>query len=364
MGFSLTSLLATASLALAIPHDFQIGERAPVSTIDIRYRHDKVTNKYALAVLDKDTHQVLARVCDKSIRSGAFSALPIHVDADGEAFGTITVGSRTHAIGHRSRQVDCWSMYSNRAATVTCHVSLRHLPALDFDALAHDTPAPPCFDNFPLVEQSDVDGTPSNVTQLELAQHEIGNEGLETVQAQDQLPSHPTLRARQGSILRCPPYRETRLVGDGNPHQNYYHVQMTSKGRCGDGDCEISYETSETKTFSWTASASIAGWISGGFAVEKSHSFAENFNCVGKEGHDTNVCVWQMIAHTAYTVQNYIVYPCSNKAVRDGDPFILWSPNANNVGSEYYCVRNTCRAGKGDNWWDKSPSRPGGPRDW
>ncbi|KAK4177839.1 hypothetical protein QBC36DRAFT_210847 [Triangularia setosa] len=360
MGLSFTSLLAAASLAFAIPHDFQVGERAPVATIDIRYRHDKINNKYALAVLDKDTHQVLTRVCDKSVSSGTFSALPIHIDADGNASGTITVGSRTHRIGHRSRQVDCWSMYNDHAATVTCHVSLRHLPALDLEALAHSTPVPSCFDDFPLVEQSDVDGTAYNATQYELAQHEIGNEGLETGEAQDQLSAHPTLRARQG--IFCAPYREARLVGDGNPHQNYFHVQMTSIVNCGDGGCEMAYETSNTQTFTWSASASIAGWISGGFAVEKSHSVAEAITCIGDPAHDQHVCVWQKIAHTAYTVQNYIVYPCSKHEKPDGEPFVVWSPNANNVGSEYYCVRNTCRAGKGDNWWDKSPSRPGGPR--
>ncbi|KAK0736414.1 hypothetical protein B0T21DRAFT_288243 [Apiosordaria backusii] len=359
MAFSLASLFILAPLAFAMPHDVQVGERTPVATIDVRYRHDKTTNKHALAILDKETHQVLARVCDKSISSGPFSTVPISVDADDQATGTITIGSRTHRIGHRSRQVDCWSMYNSHADTVTCHVSLRHLPALDLDALAHSTPAPPCFDNFPLVEQSDVNGTAYNATQYEFAQHEIGNEGLDN--GEDQLHSHPTLRARQGSLLFCRPYREARLVGDGNPHQNYFHVQMTSLLRCGDGDCEIQYETGRAETFSWSASASIAGWISGGFAVEKTHSHAEATTCNGKPG-DIHVCVWQKVAHTAYTVQNWIVNPCNNDAKPEGEPFVIWSPNANNVGSEYYCVRNTCRAGKGDNYWDKSPSIPGGPR--
>lgn len=77
-----------------------------------------------------------------------------------------------------------------------------------------------------------------------------------------------------------------------------------------------------------------------------------------------NVCVWQMIVYIVYIVQNYIVYFCFNKVVCDGDFFIFWFFNVNNVGSEYYCVRNICCVGKGDNWWDKSLSRLGGFCDW
>jgi hypothetical protein len=43
----------------------------------------------------------------------------------------------------------------------------------------------------------------------------------------------------------------------------------------------------------------------------------------------------------------------------DGDPFVMFSPNANNRGGGYYCVIGTCRA-QGDNYWDYS-GRAGGP---
>lgn len=71
----------------------------------------------------------------------------------------------------------------------------------------------------------------------------------------------------------------TRLLGDGDPHQNYWEVQVTSSLPCYDGTCSVG--KTETDTVGWTVSAGInAGpYITGGFSVSESVSIGETTTC-------------------------------------------------------------------------------------
>jgi len=128
-------------------------------------------------------------------------------------------------------------------------------------------------------------------------------------------------------------------------------------------------------TIGWTANLTPVSWISGGFSVSESWSTGNTYSCTGSTGED--VCVWYNTAHTACkypfsllktvvdwfsdTVQNMQRDSCKVGGGwdADGDPFVMFSPNANNRGGGYYCVIGTCRA-QGDNYWDYS-GRAGGP---
>jgi hypothetical protein len=51
---------------------------------------------------------------------------------------------------------------------------------------------------------------------------------------------------------------------------------------------------------------------------------------------------------------------CTGYALDNHGPdYVMFSPNIDNKGGNYYCVVGTCRS-QGENYWDKS-GRAGGP---
>ncbi|KAF5011964.1 hypothetical protein FDECE_1970 [Fusarium decemcellulare] len=151
----------------------------------------------------------------------------------------------------------------------------------------------------------------------------------------------------------------TTLVGNGDPHQNYYHKQLSETISCSNA---VSCSVGQTETTSFSIGFSVSlgdgpkgGWISGGFDVSKSWSTGNTYTCTGGPGE--TVCIWYNTAHTAYTVQDTDHNPCSDPVTHD--PYVMFSPNARNQGGGYYCVIGTCRS-KGEAYWDKT-GRAGGP---
>lgn len=78
---------------------------------------------------------------------------------------------------------------------------------------------------------------------------------------------------------------------------------------------------------------------------------------MGEKGE--TACVWYNVAYTAYTVRNGKYSPGVGSWTPHGDPFVIWSPNANNKGGGFYCVIGACRS-QGDGYWVES-GRAGGP---
>jgi hypothetical protein len=150
----------------------------------------------------------------------------------------------------------------------------------------------------------------------------------------------------------CDP--STVLVDDGDPHQNFLHVQVTDAIDCGSGDCNVQYTTQHT--IGWSASVGGAyEWIDGGFGVEESYTTGGTYECDGDDTID-NLCVIRVVAHTAYTVQN-VNAGCGGAV---GDPFVMQSPNSNEVGYTYKCRRGGC-GNNGDSVFDTSFAPVGGP---
>jgi len=131
---------------------------------------------------------------------------------------------------------------------------------------------------------------------------------------------------------------------------------------CGDATCSIGYAMITSFTIGWSAAASAAGWISGGFAVEQSVETGQQYNCEKPPG--SYHAVWKKVGQTAYTVENADFNQCSGPRPY-GRPFVMWSPNANNKGIWFYCVtgREYVRW-LGDRWLDTDPGMPGGPWVW
>ncbi|KAI7162803.1 hypothetical protein KC349_g1722 [Hortaea werneckii] len=149
----------------------------------------------------------------------------------------------------------------------------------------------------------------------------------------------------------------TTLVGDGDPHQDWLHQQMTDTIACGGGSCSVGQTLTHSYSFGWSASASAAGWITGGFSVQESVSSGNAYTCDAGPGE--SVCLWKHIGHTAYTVQNQLCNPCSG-CKNLGEKYVMTSPNSNNIGTNFYCVRGSACRLRGSHYWQYN-IRAGGP---
>jgi hypothetical protein len=122
--------------------------------------------------------------------------------------------------------------------------------------------------------------------------------------------------------------------------------------------CSISYQSVKSFSISWSATLNPFAWISGGFAVEKQVQTGTQATCEGGKGD--YFAVWKAVGQTAYTVQNFYFNSCTGYRA-DGKPFVMWSPNANDAGSQFYCVFGKDFVRRlGDRWTDYN-GRAGGP---
>lgn len=121
--------------------------------------------------------------------------------------------------------------------------------------------------------------------------------------------------------------------------------------------CTVGQMQSSSYTIGWSASSSATTWISGGFDVSESWSTGDTYSCTANSNE--TVCVWYNTAHTAYTVQNGVSDGCWSGWIPESNNFVMYSPNANNIGGGYYCVIGTCRGQDQQYWNYNGPA--GGP---
>jgi hypothetical protein len=138
-------------------------------------------------------------------------------------------------------------------------------------------------------------------------------------------------------------------------HQNYQYKQLTDPLDCNDNTgCEIAATEVEGTTFSYSAGASVNGWISGGFEVGEYVESGQVANCQGGTGE--TICVWWRAGYTSYQVQTWRSCFAQGADMAVSDPFYMLSPNTNGLGSSYICAKgDQCRT-KGFEFWNDSKS--------
>ncbi|RYP03435.1 hypothetical protein DL764_005151 [Monosporascus ibericus] len=316
--------------------------------VTIRVQVDKTTSETDLTVMDQEITQVFGKSCSGTLNSGAFAALPISVELDDSSASNLSIGSAKYSVHKNvnvSSGITCGRMYDDAGIFVSCDATL---PAsLELNPLdKRDEPA--CFANNTPTLQS------HKIAIMEGASAPLALTNVNLTDAEELA----ALEKRQGAY--GPWSATTWKVGNGNPHQNYFHKQLSENMRCGFAPgCNVGQQQSTSFTIGFTATGSPATWISGGFSVSQSWITGNTYNCKGNRG-DT-VCIWYNTAHTAYTVQNGIINTVCGGRRPVGNPFILFSPNTGNVGGDYYYIIRAryCRS-KGQGYWDKS-GRAGGP---
>ncbi|CEJ94272.1 hypothetical protein VHEMI09813 [[Torrubiella] hemipterigena] len=145
-------------------------------------------------------------------------------------------------------------------------------------------------------------------------------------------------RVDKRQTVNCQGFESSRLVGDGNPHQNFQITQKTEPFGCPGTSGSQGY--SDTVGWSVNGGANIP-FISGGFAVSESHSQTTTFgsSCKGGNGFVlVNGCLQSAMALTAYTVNHCIHY--SGKGCEDLEDScavkIIYAPNSDGKGSHFF----------------------------
>ncbi|THC95321.1 hypothetical protein EYZ11_005181 [Aspergillus tanneri] len=89
------------------------------------------------------------------------------------------------------------------------------------------------------------------------------------------------------------------IIGDGDPHTDYLHRQLTQiincKGGPGADGCSGSYNEGNSFAYTVTGGAAVS-FFNGGFSVSETWSESETYTCMGKEDADA-VCIWYDMAY-------------------------------------------------------------------
>ncbi|OBT64832.1 hypothetical protein VE03_06403 [Pseudogymnoascus sp. 23342-1-I1] len=337
------SFVAIAALAASAPAVLAAPSGQDLKEVNIVIQRLKGTAETDVAIVDKESSEVLGYACSNKIDSGAFAKFPVSADINEYGAGTITLGTKTYKVHEDpsvSGGVSCTKMYDEQEIYVTCSAtvpaSLKLAPLS-----ARDTEE--CFttDSSPILKS--------------IASSMAAKITTPSTPKRSAEESPRSLEERQGACGTWSSY--TALVGDGDPHQNYYLNQLSENIQCGSSpSCAVGHEESKSYTIGFSVSASIDSWIGGGFDVSKSWTTGNEYTCYGAEG-DT-VCVWYKTAHTAYTVQNYDYNQCTGADAKG--KAVIQSPNNGNKGGNFYCVMGSACRSQGEGYWDLN-GPAGGP---
>ncbi|KAJ5825876.1 hypothetical protein N7474_003014 [Penicillium riverlandense] len=331
-----------ASIALAVPHDKQKAQN-----VDVMVQQIKATSEMDITVVSQDSSQVLGYACSNILNSGVFAEKPITATLDENGAGTLAVGNQMYIVNEdpeTSGGITCSRTYNDVESFILCAVSLpASLPLTPIRSRDKTS----CFSS---------GNTPSlqAIFRSILAQNKAPETEITNIIQRDE---PPTLHKRQAPCGQWS--SSTQIVGDGDPHQNYLHTQLSENVNCGEAtSCTVGQTESISYTIGWSATATAFEWLTGGFSVSVSWTTGNTYSCTGSS-NDT-VCVWYNTAHTAYTVQNGAYNDCTGFSP-SGGTLIMRSPNSNNVGGGYNCIIGTSCSSQGANYWDYN-GPAGGPQ--
>jgi hypothetical protein len=159
-----------------------------------------------LTIHSADDSAVLAESCGSSIGSLTFANVNEH------GIGNFTIGDNTFDIVSQSQDgVSCTRMYNGHVDVVECTNVKMDVPedaAKSADCFTDDE----AKDSFQMLKSRSI--TARNASSDE-----------EPVAVEER--TTPTLASRLWSRQQCHNYKTISVVGDGNPHQNYFHKQLS-----------------------------------------------------------------------------------------------------------------------------------------
>ncbi|KAH7122131.1 hypothetical protein B0J13DRAFT_648348 [Dactylonectria estremocensis] len=292
---------------------------------------DKVESTRLVRVYNDDLSEFHGESDGDAVETGNFTKFPLAFDVNEHGHGTISLGNVTYKARHKTAEsggLVCTKMLNPDFSKVDCLV-----PGLKG---FHPTPLTTS------AKRSAVDSVMPHLAMV-----------IPNVPMLDPQPEEPDVDKRLVNEI-CSSIGTTVLVGDGNPHQNYLHKQISETINCGGAaTCNAGYTETQSFAIGFSYTLKLEDWAQFGFSVTQSWTTGNMYNCGGTTGED--VCIWYNTAHTAITVrnENYITAGCGIAQALYSEDIILKSPNEQNRGGGYYCFVDPCRA-KGDGYWDNS----------
>lgn len=212
------SIIAFSAMAGLVPVALTAPSRLHLRSddtqeVNVMIQQVKSTSETDIAVVSQDTSKILGYSCSSTLSSGAFADLPITADIDENGAGTLTVGSTTYKV-HEDRDtsggIACARIFNDGESFLDCAVpvpsSVKLSPVSDQETT--------CFN-------SGVIPSLQSAYKSMLAQQ--GPPETAKLTRRDLSSSRPVLDERQCGIWSA----SSQVVGDGNPHQNYYLKQLS-----------------------------------------------------------------------------------------------------------------------------------------
>lgn len=197
------------SFALTLPASVQAGDNK--QELKIIY-HKAADSNITVEVLSTDG--LVGWSFSSSLDSGAFEKLPIIFDVDERGSGNLTVGPSTYLIhedANYSGGIVCGRMFNQAEAAVSCTVAV---PA--------DLPLQP------VGKIDTAEGIPDGPRGLARVLRVAANppsgpmDTLHSMWGRD-----PPADIPPNSCEDDDPSGKTEVIGDGDPHQNYYDIQLS-----------------------------------------------------------------------------------------------------------------------------------------
>lgn len=200
----IVALMPLFSHALTLPSNSEVsGNKSELTIVYHRFRSN-------ITVEALSSGKLVGQACSSSLISGNFAHLPIIFDVNKRGSGNLTVGPSTYRIHEdikHSGGIICGRTYNNFGAVVSCIVTV---PAeLPLQSLSEPEITKCILDDF------------------------YGYGLAKAFRAATRTLSGPT-DAGQAKIVpveppipKCSKSYTTEALGDGDPHQNYYGIQLS-----------------------------------------------------------------------------------------------------------------------------------------
>lgn len=226
--FAVISAFVATTLAVPSPDI-----RKDIKQARVTVQHQKQTALTEITIKDQTTSALFGHACSKSLSSGQFTDFSVAADLDSNGAGNLTVGPNTYRVHENpehSGGIKCMRVYDQDESYVICDNI--PLPAsLQLNPIAKRDNAG-CF-----TQTINARGLQKVAEALHFNEDSFPTEDHFSLDGQFETASLATLEPEKSLEERqfgpCNQWvKKTQLVGNGNPHQNYWHKQLSvSHGR-------------------------------------------------------------------------------------------------------------------------------------
>lgn len=218
----LVALMPLFSFSLAAPASIE----ALADKQELKIIYHKADFNITVQVLSGGS--LVGQSCSSSLSSGSFKKLPIVFDVDERGRGNLTVGGSTYLIHENvtySGGIVCGRMFNRAEAAVSCTVAVpADLPLQPLSRLDIAECIPNGLNSLAKTIQL-ATSPPSGPMDAGHSRRQVGPPGWHDPDTTPQ-PHHDP------PCFDPSPPGTTQRDGDGDPHQNYHHLQLSVSDYC------------------------------------------------------------------------------------------------------------------------------------